>query len=96
MQFFKALFSFVLAFATASSVLASTIPVARGDYGHGDYPPPSPQPTSSCGGANTFCCNTLTNSANPALGNFGVLNGILNGGLIQGLSCLTVLGGGTW
>lgn len=91
MMFYKPLVSLVVALATASSVAASATPVVRGDY-----PPPSPSPTSSCDAANTYCCNTWTNSQNPALGVIGILLSLLNGNLIDGLDCTSLLSGGTW
>lgn len=91
MLFYKPLFSFVVAFAAASSVVASTIPVARDNY-----PPPSPQPTNECDGGDRYCCNTWTNSKNPDLGVIGLLLSILNGNLIDGLNCASVLSGGNW
>jgi len=91
MLFYKPLFSFVVAFAAASSVVASTIPVARGD----GYAPPTPQPTDQCNEGDTYCCNTWTNSQNPLLEDFGVPVSILDGNLIDGLDCEGVLSGGT-
>jgi hypothetical protein len=93
MLFYKPLFSFVVAFAAASSVVASTIPVARGG---GEYPPPSPKPTNVCGQEKKFCCDTWTNSKNPALGVIGPLSSILDGNLIDGFNCEGVFSGGTW
>jgi hypothetical protein len=90
---YKSLLSFVVAFAAASSVVASTIPVARGDY-----PPPPSAPT--CNGANEFCCNTLANPGDSALNVIGPdLLKTLQVGLINGLQCNNVLSippGGTW
>jgi hypothetical protein len=91
MLFYKPLVSFVVAFVSASSVVASVTPVARTNY-----PPPSPPAVNQCNSAQTYCCNTWTNANNPALplGLIDVLLGlVLDINLIQALGCTV---GGTW
>ena len=59
----------------------------------GNYSPPAPSPVSQCAAADTYCCNTWTNSQNPDLGSVGVS---LNSNLIDGVGCSNVPIGGTW
>jgi hypothetical protein len=91
MLFNKPLLSFVMAFAAASSVVASTIPLARDGY------IPSP-PTNECNNGSPYCCNTVTNSQDPAVLGIGDLVSTLKDNLVNGLDCNSVLGvtGGTW
>jgi hypothetical protein len=80
---YNSLVSLVVAFAVASGAAAAATPEARG--GGGDH-------GGQCSGGTAYCCNTVTNSKDPALAVVALLFQ-LDPNLVDGLGCTTVVGG---
>jgi Fungal hydrophobin len=95
MMLYKPFVSLVAVLAAASSVAATTIPVARDD---GGFPPPNLTPVSQCNTGAVQCCNTFTSTSNPLV---GILTGIVglaaDAALGVGITCTNaVLGSTQW
>ena len=87
MMLYKPLVSFIAAFAAATSVAASAIPVERGGGG------------GACNTGTQSCCNTIASSNDPIVAALQGLVGIaipIGLGIPVGISCFNALGTSSW